>query len=44
MATYNAYTDAIERVLGARSPFLDRLDAATAKGWLAISEDGDHAR
>jgi AcrR family transcriptional regulator len=36
VATYAAYTDAIERVLGAPSRTLHRLDAAAVKGWLAV--------
>ena len=40
VATYNVYADAIERVLGARSCFLDRLDGATVKGWLAMPDEG----
>jgi AcrR family transcriptional regulator len=40
VATYGAYTDAIERVLGAASPFLDRIDAAVVKNWLTDQQDG----
>ena len=35
VATYGAYTDAIERVLGAPSGFLDRLDLDTVRAWFA---------
>jgi AcrR family transcriptional regulator len=40
VATYAAYTDAIERVLGIVSPFLARLDAGTVKEWLVVQENG----
>jgi len=35
VTTYGAYTDAIERVLGAPSGFLDRLDLDTVRAWFA---------
>ncbi len=41
VATYAAYTDAIERVLGIASPFLNRLNAGTVKEWLVVQEQED---
>jgi AcrR family transcriptional regulator len=38
VATYAAYTDAIERVLGAPSRILYRLDAGTVKEWLDVED------
>jgi len=38
VATYAAYTDAIERALGSSSPFLYRPDPAAVREWLAVRE------
>lgn len=38
VATYAAYTDAIEQVLGTPSRALHRLDAAAVKEWLAVDD------
>lgn len=40
VATYAAYMDAIERVLGAPSGYLHRFESEAAKTWIAALRDG----